>query len=326
MKPRRSGYGALLLSALLAVLSPMAQARDGSTPMSAPRSPARDGADPLRALLGPAPNSLDPLQALFGHARDAVRDQVDDVRVRAWETYQTAPRSGTCAERRAEIDAVLPDAVQLAQWDRDIYADGYDDEMAAAGARMMDIEPRRRAHRESVGQRYAEVRADPAGKRVVVVFRGTRIDVASDMLTDIANHIGLETAYYAWAADLVARVVQEYPGFEVVVTGHSLGGGLALYAGLLNPGTHVMVFNATGLSLATWSKTNAADRARINADAVVIVTRNDAEIEPVSALSFAGRSVLPGHIAVIETDVTDARVARASRGGACRQAAGGDEG
>jgi hypothetical protein len=307
MKPRRSGSGALLLSALLAVLSPMAQAQTGPALTSAPPGPARDSADPLRALLGPAPNGLDPLQALFGHVRDAVRDHVDDVKASAWQTYQTAPRSGTCAERRAEIDAVLLDAVQLAQWDRDIYADGYDDEMAASGARVMDIEPRRRAYRESVGRRYAEVRADPAGKRVVVVFRGTRIEVGSDILTDIASHIGLETAYYAWAADLVARVVRDHPGFEVVITGHSLGGGLALYAGLRNPGTHVMVFNAAGLSLATWAKTNAADRARINADAVVIVTRNNAEIEPVSALSFAGRSVLPGRIAVIETDVADAR-------------------
>src|ERR1700741_4334271 len=173
MRPRGSGPGALLLSALLAVLGPMAQAQGGSAPMSAPPGPAWDGADPLRALLGPAPNGSDPLQALLGHARDAVRDQVDDVKARAWETYQTAPRSGSCAERRTEIAAVLPDAVQLAQWDRDIYADGYDDEMAASGARVMDVEPRRRAYRESVGQRYAEVRTDTAEMRVVVVFRGT---------------------------------------------------------------------------------------------------------------------------------------------------------
>jgi hypothetical protein len=214
----------------------MAQAQDRSAPMSAAPGPAWNGADPLRALLGPAPNGLDPLQALLGHARAAVRDQADDVRARAWETYQTAPRSGTCAERRIEIAAVLPDAVQLAQWDRDIYADGYDDEMVASGARVMDIEPSRRAYRESVGQRYAEVRTDPAEMRVVVVFRGTRIEVGSDILTDIASHIGLETACYAWAADLVARVVRDHPGFEIVVTGHSLGGGLALYAGLRKSG------------------------------------------------------------------------------------------
>jgi hypothetical protein len=79
MKPRRSGSGALLLSALLAVLSPMAQAQTGPAPISAPPGPAQDSADPLQALLG--------------HARDAVRDQVDDVKASAWETYQTAPRS-----------------------------------------------------------------------------------------------------------------------------------------------------------------------------------------------------------------------------------------
>jgi len=295
----------LLLAVILVAAIPTARAQDRSDPAPAPLD--WDGLDPLRALLGPTRDGSDPVQALLGHARGAVRGQAEEVKARAWEVFRTVPRSGTCAERRAEIVKMLPDAVPLAQWDRDIYGDGYDDEMAASGARVMDIEPGRRAYRETSGQRYAEVRADPARKRVVIVFRGTRIEVASDVLTDIASHIGVETAYYGWAAGLVARVVREHPGFEVVATGHSLGGGLALYAGLRNPGTRVVVFNAAGLSLMSWENANDSDRARLNANAIVFATRNDTEIEPISALSFAGRSILPGHIVVVATDVTGGR-------------------
>jgi len=248
-----------------------------------------------------------PLQALLGRAQGFVQGQIADVKARAWETYRTAPRTGTCADRRAFIAAALPDAVLFARWDRDIYTDGSDERMEATGATVLDLGGGRVAYREPRGQKYAEVRSGPGGGKVVVVFRGTRVAVGSDVLTDVASHVGLDTGYYTWAADLVARVVQEHPGSLIVLTGQSLGGGLALYAGLRNPGTRVVAFNAAGLSLVTWLKTNAADRARINANTIEFTTRNEAQIEPISALSFAGRSVIPGHVVVVATDVVDER-------------------
>lgn len=89
---------------------------------------------------------------------------------------------------------------------------------------------------------------------------------------------------------------------KVIATGHSLGGGLAIYAVLQNPGVRGFVFNPAGVALLTWTTTGAADRARTNAALTVVSTRSDGHIEPVTALSLAGRSVLPGHIVVLEAD------------------------
>ena len=252
-----------------------------------------------------AQDSPHPFQSLLGRAQGFVHGQIADVKTRAWQTYVSAPRTGTCADRRAFIVAALPDAVKFATWDRDIYQDGHDAEMEASGATVRDLGDGRVAYREPKGQRYAEVHIE--ARRVIVVFRGTRVAVGSDVLTDVASHIGLETGYYSWAADLVAKTVHDHPGVPVIATGQSLGGGLALYAALRNPGAHAVVFNPAGLSLVSWLKTSAADRNRMNADTVVFTTRNDLQIEPISALSFAGRSILPGHIVVVATDVVDER-------------------
>lgn len=246
-----------------------------------------------------------PFQALLGRAQGFVQGQVADVKTRAWQTYLSAPRQGSCADRRAFIAAALPDAVTFARWDRDIYTDGYDVEMEASGVTVRELGEGRRAYREPNGQRYAEVRSE--SRRVVVVFRGTRVAVGSDVMTDVAAHVGIETGYYEWAADLVARVVHDHPGMPVIATGQSLGGGLALYAVLRNPGTRAVAFNPAGLALLTWLKASTTDRARMNADAVVFTTRNDVQIEPISGLSFAGRSVVPGHVVVVATDVVDER-------------------
>src|SRR5258708_11287093 len=90
---------------------------------------------------------------------------------------------------------------------------------------------------------------------------------------------------------------------EVVVTGQSLGGGLVLYSVLQNPGVKGFAFNPAGLSLLTWARASAADRARTDSAVTVISTRNARHIEPVTAISLAGRSVLPGHIFVLEARI-----------------------
>lgn len=143
---------------------------------------------------------------------------------------------------------------------------------------------------------------DEERRQAVVVFSGTRLAVNTDVSTDVLSFAGIETGYYRWASTLVAQVAREHPGMEVMVTGHSLGGGLALYAVLQNAGVKGFAFNPAGLGLLTWATTRRADRARTNAALTVISTRNAGHIEPVSAISLAGRSVLPGHIRVIEVD------------------------
>lgn len=229
----------------------------------------------------------------------AIGGRMAEVNREALRVYETLPREGTCEDRRRHWLAILPDALLLGRYARDIYDHNHLRAMQRAGQARLTLGEDHFAYFEDEGARYAEVRVDRDRRRVIVIFSGTRLGVRSDLATDVLNFIGVKTGYYEWAASLVARVAREYPGMEIAATGHSLGGGLALYAVLKNPGVRGFVFNPTGFSDATWSAVSLRERARVNASVTVVSLRNFWSIEPVSALSFAGRSVLPGHIFVL---------------------------
>jgi hypothetical protein len=197
---------------------------------------------------------------------------------------------------------MLPQTLRMARLARDIGDKNHEARMRSGGLTTIDLGGGRTAHFQPNGRRYAEVQVDQERRQAVVVFRGTRLKVKSDLTTDVLGFIGVETRYYRWASALVAKVARENPGFEVVATGHSLGGGLAIYAVLQNPGVKGYAFNPAGLALLTWATTGAADRARTSAAVTVVAIRNANHIEPVTAISLAGRSVLPGRILVVEVD------------------------
>ncbi len=253
---------------------------------------------PARAFAEDERRPLDMLVNILKGAKDKAREIDRD----AMRAFERAPREGSCTERRARILAMLPDTLRLARFSRDIGEKNHEAKMRGDGLATLDLGGGRTAYFRSNGRRYAEVQVDRERRQAVVIFHGTRPRVKTDLTTDFLGFIGVETRYYRWAAELVAQVVREHAGFEVVATGHSLGGGLAIYAVLKNPGVKGFAFNPAGLALLTWAGTSADDRERTSAAVTVVSIRNAKHIEPVTAISLAGRSVLPGRILVLEVD------------------------
>ena len=244
----------------------------------------------------------------------AAKNKAELIREAAMQRYVAALRTGSCEIRRKEILSKLPDAIRFAEYAHDIYINGHDRQMAKSGTRVLDLGKGRRAYRDPVGERYAEVRSEPGVNETVIVFRGTRPLVETDLFTDLVQHIGLESGYYEWAAALVARVAGEEPGEKIVVVGQSLGGGLALYAVLRTPAVSAFVFNPAGIASSVWMQASPADRRRTNASVTVFSTRNSTQIDPVTALSLSGASMIPGHIFVVESDATDPEKLHSSEG------------
>lgn len=82
--------------------------------------------------------------------------------------------------------------------------------------------------------------------RYVLAFAGTDPKSGSDWLTNAGQGLGFETAQYRDAMALAQEASAEW-GDNLVITGHSLGGGLAS-AGALATDNPAVTFNAAGLS------------------------------------------------------------------------------
>lgn len=91
----------------------------------------------------------------------------------------------------------------------------------------------------------AAVYRDPNGN-LVLTFAGTDLTSPVDWATNVEQAIGIETKQYNAALELATKLKAE-AGSDLVITGHSLGGGLASYAAL-GTDTPAVTFNAAGLS------------------------------------------------------------------------------
>ncbi len=78
--------------------------------------------------------------------------------------------------------------------------------------------------------------------QVVVSFRGT--ENATDWVQNVASNFSVPSQYNQ-ALNLLREVQQQYPGQEIILTGHSLAGGMAAYSGILRE-VPAVVFNAAG--------------------------------------------------------------------------------
>lgn len=88
---------------------------------------------------------------------------------------------------------------------------------------------------------------DPADKRTIVSYAGTDPTSIKDWKNNLAQGAGLTPKQYREAVDF-ANKWKAIDGNNVVLTGHSLGGGLASYASI-KTGLHATALNSAPLAL-----------------------------------------------------------------------------
>lgn len=132
----------------------------------------------------------------------------------------------------------------LARLNADVYTSGHDvDGWLPLDDRQLQlarIDPNT-LHDERAGF-HARIYGDQQG-HYVLTFRGT--DEGRDWVHNVRQGIGLQDRQYDLAIDLAKKARQAF-GEDLVITGHSLGGGLAA-AGAIATDTPAVTFNAAGL-------------------------------------------------------------------------------
>lgn len=121
--------------------------------------------------------------------------------------------------------------------------------------RQVGIDPALRSNNASGFD--ADIYGDGQG-RYVLAFRGT--DAGKDWGTNLGQGLGFETSQYNQAV-MLSRQAKVAFGDELVITGHSLGGGLAA-VGAAATDTPAVTFNAAGV------KDKTLERIGLDASAV----------------------------------------------------------
>ncbi|MUV39209.1 hypothetical protein JNUCC1_03082 [Lentibacillus sp. JNUCC-1] len=85
---------------------------------------------------------------------------------------------------------------------------------------------------------------------IVVSFAGT--EDLQDGITDAALAFGYGSKQFEEAAEYVEELIEQYPGHQIVLTGHSLGGAIAQYTSL-NTNVPAITWNAPGIKTRDYS-------------------------------------------------------------------------
>lgn len=210
---------------------------------------------------------------------------------------------GTCDMRAEALQLALPDAARLADLNRDLYFHPYDGQMWQKGVTIdsAEIQPGLRitVYRDPASDGYAELYPPLNGHAAVLIFRGTQITSANDIMANIAQFTGSIPPKYIWAASLAAQAARELNGAPLILSGHSLGGGLAMYAGLKNR-LPAVTFNPAGLSRAAFNGLSDSDIIQAGERTTTYISRSGSNVDPVAALSLAGDSIILGQRYVID--------------------------
>ena len=115
---------------------------------------------------------------------------------------------------------------------------------------------------------YASVYYDKYTHKYIVANRGTVISpwhpvvTSADVTTDVRQALGYSTVQYNVDATNLGSVLAKVGGDNVVLTGHSLGGGLAALEARLT-GDPAVTFDSAGVSSSTLKGAGASDPAKI---------------------------------------------------------------
>jgi Protein of unknown function (DUF2974) len=171
---------------------------------------------------------------------------------------QAQPIVATAPQANAVPPASTPATRELAAMAADVYNDvatppaGYrvatQSDLAQIGLKPQDLVSAQSSFRARVYVKGANESA-----QFVVAFRGSTS--ASDWQANFRQGVGLSSDHYQRALNIGMRLAMR-PNENVMITGHSLGGGLASAAALAG-GRDAATFNAAGLSDATIARANA---------------------------------------------------------------------
>lgn len=271
-------------------------------------------------------SAIMPARADFASLREVAGKAVEEyqrIQAAAKATVARDRGDGSCSERASRLLDRVDEAVRLARLSSDIYDHPYSLQMKNAGQTVAtftggDGRPLI-AHRDPASEGYAEEYADDESGPVTVVFRGTRLLSLKDIMANVVQFA--DTAVptkYRWAAALVGEIVAKYPGRPVIATGHSMGGGLAMYAAMRTP-VRAVTFNPAGLSQVSIGGPSAPKMRSVHERGVAFIARSGMAIEPVSALSLAGQSAIVGRrylvdVGAVASPMRQHDIARLSRG------------
>jgi len=159
------------------------------------------------------------------------------------------------------------------------------------------------SYRDIHSEGYAELHHERLPNVRILVFRGTKISSLKDITTNLVQFSNVLPARYRWADDLVARLQRQFPDTQLVLAGHSLGGGVAMYAGLLHQ-LPAVTFNPAGLSrgvVAELRLSSSQWQAR-GKQITAFISRSGQSVDPVSATSLAGRTVMAGRRYIVNLE------------------------
>ncbi|MDR3157704.1 MAG: hypothetical protein LBU11_01570 [Zoogloeaceae bacterium] len=238
---------------------------------------------------------------ILQNAADKLKDEYARIQTQAQASVEAelGAQEG-CREYALAIERRRAEYILAARLSQEIYRRGKDKpqtgEITRNGKKVT-------VYFDPASEGYAEVHHEAIEHAKLIVFRGTRIHSAKDILVNLQQFIHLVPERYFWAEELAARIAAENPSSRLLLAGHSLGGGLAMYAAM-KQGQEGVAFNPAGFSAGAVRRLSLspADWRAGSRKIVAFITRSGKMIDPVSALSLAGKTTLAGRRYLIDEE------------------------